>query len=54
MFSSASAAVSSECYVGSISAHTHNQMDNELNHTRGALHMEAFKDAQMWEFSERW
>lgn len=28
-------------------------MDKELHHTRGALHMEAFTDAQMWGFSEQ-
>lgn len=41
------------CYAGLVSAHTQNQMDKELHHTRGALHMEAFTDAQMWGFSER-
>lgn len=41
-------------YVSLVSAHTQNQMDKELHHTRGALHMEAFTDVQMWEFSERW
>lgn len=28
-------------------------MDKELHHTRGALHMETFTDAQMWGFSEQ-
>lgn len=29
-------------------------MDNEPQHTRSVLHMEAFTDAQMWGFSEKW
>lgn len=49
-----SSSASFKCYVGLVSAHTQNQMDKELHHTRGALHMEAFIDAQMWGFSERW
>ena len=38
--------------IGLVKAHTHNRMDKELHHTRRALHMEAFTDAQMWSFSE--
>lgn len=47
-----SSRLSFKCNVVIVSAHAQNQMDKELHHNRGALHMEAFIDAEMWEFSK--